>query len=484
MDGATGEEARGGAAGGQPRQGGSRQPREAPTEAVDRQVAEVRRVKQDKNSNIVGACDIQVAARGGWAHAPEPGVRSRFGLADASPAATAGEISSRVSESGGEYKVPVVQLTQRLRRLVPPTNAPVAAEGPAASPSMNGNDTSPARTTHRPRVLVAPTDATEAAHAPVGAGSASPSTSAVAAAPFSAGGASPSAATRAATKREVAKLLRTFVQQQAGGALKGVSLGLFYKWIPAGRWGGPAEVQTLIKSAGGFKKFVAEYPDLLRLQGENHSLAIVAAGVGDPTSPSPPPKAQLLQGLWLTPGAQPLSPAARPSPQKRMDESAGAKGAEDRGGAAGGQPRQGGSRQPRDAPAEAVDRQVAEMRWVKPDKNGNIVGACDIQVAARGGGQGAGSVFIFHGSPAHRGFKCGGNPGNVESAGLPLAPGDTLFQIHTRGGKKAGEVQLVSGTILAPRADAKRFDAYLSGLAARPQIRGLTKGKTGVNLQI
>ena len=128
---------------------------------------------------------------------------------------------------------------------------------------------------------------------------------------------------------------------------------------------------------------------------------------------------------------------------------------------------------------EAARDQVAEVRWVKPDKNGLIVGACDIPAARRGeedarGGQGGGgagagaaSVFFFHGTPAQNGFKCGGNAGRVESAGLQLAAGDRLFQVRTltrSGGAKDGEQQLASGTIFAPRANAPRFADYLSGL--------------------
>jgi hypothetical protein len=73
-------------------------------------------------------------------------------------------------------------------------------------------------------------------------------------------------------------------------------------------------------------------------------------------------------------------------------------------------------------------------------------------------------TFFFHGTPAKQGFKCFGDAGVVETAGLELCHGDRLsdlFVVSTEKGKTLKRAYLES---ISAQGQRRRLKAYLEGL--------------------
>ena len=76
-------------------------------------------------------------------------------------------------------------------------------------------------------------------------------------------------------------------------------------------------------------------------------------------------------------------------------------------------------------------------------------------------------AFFFHGTPAKQGFKCFGDTGVVETAGLELCQGDRLgdlLVVPTEKGEK--RVKRACLESISAKGQRRRLTAYLEGLTA------------------
>jgi len=115
----------------------------------------------------------------------------------------------------------------------------------------------------------------------------------------------------------------------------------------------------------------------------------------------------------------------------------------------------------------------AHITRVFLDKHGKLVGHCQIDNTSGAAIDSpvakkttVGNTFFFHGTPATGGFRCRGDAGVVETAGLQLCVGDRLAALHVVRTETGMNVKRACLDVISAEGQPGRLTAYLEGLAA------------------